>query len=230
MSSPRRGRSIRDRPAKSPLSKEAIVDTAVTILRAEGLRAVSMRRVAAALDTAPGSIYVYVDGREGLLHAMFDRVIATISLPAPDPARWRPQLHSLLGRMREALIEHPGIAAAAMVDPPRTQGVLRLLENLFGTLLAGGFTPQDAAWTADILSAQVTYSAIEAELRQTPPNALVNEITATLANLPPDQFPLITKHTAELVAGDVDLRFRFAIDAVLDGVLARGSARATRLQ
>jgi len=45
-----RPRSTRDRPAKAPLSEEAIVDAALAILRAEGLAAVSMRRVAAALD------------------------------------------------------------------------------------------------------------------------------------------------------------------------------------
>ena len=224
MSSPRRGRSTRDRPAKSPLSEGAIVDAAVAILRAEGLPAVTMRRVAAALDTVAGSVYVYVDGRDGLLHAMFDRVMATIELEAPDASRWRPQLHSLLGRMRGALIDHPGIGAAAMVDPPRTRAVLRLLENLLGTLIAGGFTPQDAAWTADILAAHVTYSAIEAELRQTAPGALADQVTSAFAALPADEFPLITAHAAELVSGDVELRFRFAVDAVIDGVLARAAS------
>ena len=132
-----RPRSTRDRPAKAPLSEEAIVDAAVAILTAEGLEAVSMRRIAAALDTGAGSLYVYVEGRDGLLEAMFDRIIATVKLETPDPSRWRAQLHSLLGRLRAELVTHPGMAAATMVDPPRTEVVeVRLLENLLGILLA----------------------------------------------------------------------------------------------
>ncbi len=98
-------------------------------------------------------------------------------------------------------------------------------ENLLGILLAGGLAAQDAAWAADILAAQVTYAAIEAELRRTDPSALAAEITANFARLPTDDFPLITAHAAQLVAGDVDERFRFAIDVVIDGVLRRASRR-----
>jgi AcrR family transcriptional regulator len=217
-------RSSRDRPAKAPLSEEAIVDAALGILKAEGLVAVSMRRVAAALDTGAGSLYVYVNGRDGLVEALFDRIITTIELETPDPLRWRTQLHSLLKRIREVLVAHPGIAAATMVDPPRTLVAMRLLENLFGTLLAGGLDPQEAAWTADILVAQVTFAAIEAEVRNRDTTTLTAEVRANFSRLPADEFPLISTHIAELVAGDVDQRCRFAIDVVIEGVLRKGSA------
>jgi AcrR family transcriptional regulator len=216
-------RSTRDRPAKAPLSVEAIVDAALAILQAEGLEALSMRRVAAALDTGAGSLYVYVAGRDGLLEAVLDRIAAAIKLEKPDPSRWRAQLHSLLKRMRDALVMHPGIAAAGMVEPPRTDAEMRLLENMLGLLLAGGLDPQNAAWAADILAAQVTFAAIEAELRRMDPSALVEEVTANFARLPAAEFPLITAYAPQLVAGDVDERFRFAIDVVIDGVLARAA-------
>ncbi|HTA08000.1 MAG TPA: helix-turn-helix domain-containing protein [Streptosporangiaceae bacterium] len=218
-----RPRSTRDRPAKAPLSEEAIVDAALAILQAESLEAVSMRRVAAALDTGAGSLYVYIDGRDGLLEAMFDRIIAAVTLETPDPSRWRAQLHNLLERLRAELVTHPGMAAATMVDPPRTETAMRLLENLLGILLAGGLDAEVAAWAADILAAQVTYAAIEAELRRTDPSALAAKVAANFARLPPDDFPLITAHAAQLVAGDVDERFRFAIDVVIDGVLCSAS-------
>ena len=154
---------------------------------------------------------------------MFDRIIAAVKLETPDPSQWRAQLHSLLERVRAELVTHPGMAAATMVDPPRTEVAMRLLENLLGILLAGGLGAQDAAWAADILAAQVTYAAIEAELRRIDPSALAAQITANFARLPADDFPLITAHAAELVAGDVDERLRFAIDVVIDGVLRRAS-------
>jgi AcrR family transcriptional regulator len=227
-----RHRSTRDRPAKAPLSADAVVDAALAILQAEGLEAVTMRRVAAALDTGAASLYVYVAGREGLLQAMLDRVIATIDLEVPDPSRWRAQLHALLGRLHHALIAHPGIAATTLADPPPSDGVLRLVENLLGLLLAGGLMPQDAAWACDIFTLVVTATAIEDDERRArgrgddgDRRAQADALYHTFAGLPPDRFPVLAAHAAQMVAGAGDERLRFAIDVVLDGLVARATRR-----
>jgi AcrR family transcriptional regulator len=222
-------RSTRDRPAKAPLSEDAVVDAALAILRSEGLEAVTMRRVAAALDTGAASLYVYVAGREGLLAAMLDRVIATIELEAPDRSRWRAQLHSLLLRMHEALVGHPGIAAMTLADPPTTEAVLLLAENLLGILLAGGLDAQDAAWACDIFILLVMAAAREDDVRRARAisdggaRERVGELYEMFAGLPPDRFPLMAAHAAQMVAGDGDERFRFAIDLVIDGMAARAA-------
>ncbi len=226
-----RHRSTRDRPAKAPLSVDAVVDAALAILKSEGLEAVTMRRVAAALDTGAASLYVYVSGREGLLQAMLDRVTATIELEAPDSGRWRAQLHSLLQRMHQALVAHPGIAAITLAAPPTTEAVLLLTENLLGILLAGGLDPQGAAWACDIFVLLVTGAAREDEVRHARGRSdddrreQVDEIYNTFAGLPPDRFPLIVAHAAQMVAGNGDERLRFAIDVVIDGVFARAARR-----
>jgi AcrR family transcriptional regulator len=225
MSPASRHRSTRDRPAKAPLSEEAVVDAALAILKSEGLEAVTMRRVAAALDTGAASLYVYVSGRRGLLRAMQDRIIATIELEAPDASRWRAQLHSLLTRMHRALVAHPGIAAAAVAEPPTTEAALQLLENQLGILLAGGLDPQDAAWAADIFALLVTYAAIEDDARRANRREQADEISRTFTALPPDRFPLITAHAAQLLAGDGEERFHVAIDVVIDGMLTRAARR-----
>jgi len=220
-----RHRSTRDRPAKAPLSENAIVDAALVILKSEGLEAVTMRRVAAALDTGAASLYVYVSGREGLLQAIQDRVIATVELEAPDPSQWRAQLHSLLVRVRRAFVAHPGIAATAMAEPPGTEATLHLLENLLGILLAGGLDPQDAAWAADIFALVVNYAAIEADARRVDPQEQATELYQKFTGLSPDRFPLITAYATQLVAGDSEERFRVAVDVVIDGLLARAARR-----
>jgi AcrR family transcriptional regulator len=228
---PVRQRSTRDRPAKPPLSEDAVVDAALEILRSEGLEAVTMRRVGAALDTGAASLYVYVSGREGLLQAMLDRVTATIELEPPDPSRWRAQLHSLLQRMHAAMLDHPGVAALTLADPPTTETVLLLAENLLGILLAGGLDPQDAVWACDILVLLVTAVASEDDVRRARGRGdegdreYVGELYRTFTALPPDRFPLIVAHAARMVAGDGDERFRFAIDVMVDGVLARATRR-----
>ena len=115
-----------------------------------------------------------------------------------------------------------------LADPPTTEAVLLLTENLLGILLAGGLDPQDAAWACDIFVLLVTAAAREDDVRRPRGRSdddgrqeQVDELYKTFAGLPPDRFPLIAAHAAQMVAGDGDERFRFAIDAVLDGVVAR---------
>ena len=200
--------------------------------RAVGAVAGGLRPACAA--TRPGDHHGRVPDTATLLLTATDDILGTHNVRShhrggqagnADPSQWRAQLHNLLERVRTELVTHPGMAAATMVDPPRTEVAMRLLENLLGILLAGGLDAQDAAWAADTFAAQVTYAAIEAELRRTDPSALAAEITANFARLAADDFPLITAHAAELVAGDADERFRFAIDVVIDGVLSRASRR-----
>jgi AcrR family transcriptional regulator len=207
------------------------VDAALAILQSDGLEAVTMRRVAAVLDTGAASLYVYVSGREGLLQGMLDRVIAAIEVEAPDPSRWRAQLHSLVHRMRRALLAHPGIAAMFLTIPPMTEAVLRLTENLLGILLAGGLDPQDAAWASDVFLLLVTAVASENDVRRARGHSDddyrrdVDQLHTTFAGLPPDRFPSLAAHAAQMVAGDADERFGFAIDVVIDGVIARAARR-----
>jgi AcrR family transcriptional regulator len=224
---PVRHRSTRDRPAKAPLSEEAIVDAALAILKSAGLEAVTMRRVAAAVDTGAASLYVYFSGREGLLGAMLDRVTATVALEVPDPARWRAQLHALLQRMKDALAAHPGVAALTLGDPPTSEPVLALTENLLGILLAGGVNPQDAAWACDVFVTLVTAATREDEVRRSGGGGdryeNADEIYKSFVALPRDRFPLLAAHAGEMVAGAGDERLRFAVDALLDGMIARKS-------
>jgi AcrR family transcriptional regulator len=231
----RRNRSTRDRPAKTPLSEEAIVDVALAINRSEGLAAVTMRRVAKELDTGAASLYVYVGGRDELVRLMLDRVLAIVPLVKPDPARWREQVYELTLRARDALEMHPGMSSVLLGEPPITDGTMNGAESLLAILLAGGITGQDAAWACDILMLIMTASATEADVRRAAGfggfsvDAERAEIAAHLRAqfmaLSPERHPLLIKHADEMVAGEIDERFRFAIETFLDGLVAR-SARA----
>jgi AcrR family transcriptional regulator len=223
-------RSTRDRPAKSPLSEAAIVEAALALTRSEGLAAVTMRRVAAELDTGAASLYVYVRNRDELLIAMLDRATSTIALVEPDPEHWRAQIQNLLGNSLEALASYPGLAGALPVEPPTTQNTLAFVENLLGILLAGGITAQDAAWACDILNTIVTATASETDLRHaaghttgTFRSAAVERMYAVFASQPPERYPNVVAHASELVAGEGDDRFRFAVDTFLDGLVARST-------
>src|SRR5271163_179459 len=166
MSAPARPRSTRDRPAKAPLSENAIVDAALALTRTEGLAAVTMRRVAAELDTGAASLYVYVRNRDELVRAMMDRVADSVPRVAPEPERWREQVHDLMRGFRDALEAHPGLASVLTGDVPTTENVLAGAESLLGILLAGGIASQDASWAVDILMLITTATATETDIRR----------------------------------------------------------------
>lgn len=123
MDSPARRKSTRARPAKPPLSERAVIDAGLRVLRREGFDAVTMRKVAAELDTGPASLYVYVAQREELLRLMLDAVVATVplpALPAAPPGDWRDRLAALITDVVHALNAHPGIGRVALGAIPTT--------------------------------------------------------------------------------------------------------------
>lgn len=222
-----RSRSTRDRPAKAPLSEAAIVDAALAIARTDGLAAVTMRRVAAELDTGAASLYVYVSNRGELLHAMLDRVAGEVPLVKPDPKRWRKQLLAVLDSFREGLETYPGLATVLPEEPLATDSSLAGLENLLGLMVAGGIAPQDAAWGCDNLMLIVTATANEADVRRSAgihiDDDYVERLRKTFAGMPADEYPNVVSHAEALVSGDGTKRFHFGIETFLDGLVARSS-------
>jgi AcrR family transcriptional regulator len=227
MGTPVRPRSTRDRPAKPPLGEDVILDVAMRILREEGLEAVTMRRLAAELDTGPASLYVYVSGRDELNDALLDRVAGLIALEEPDPARWRAQVHALMAGMLTTLEAHPGIATVALANPPTGECTLLVADNLIGLLRAGGIDEQDAAWACDILPLISTALAVESAIYQQrgpaglTETAMIERLDRVFGALSPARFPNLTAMGAKMISGDGEQRFRFAIDVVIDGLVAR---------
>ncbi|MBF6331061.1 TetR/AcrR family transcriptional regulator [Nocardia transvalensis] len=96
-----------DRPVPAPLSREAIVRAAIRLADADGLAAVSLRKVAAALDVGPMRLYGYIATKDELLDLMVDAVYAEIR-PAGDG--WREVLRSLAETTRQAAHRHEWLA------------------------------------------------------------------------------------------------------------------------
>jgi AcrR family transcriptional regulator len=210
-----------------------IVDAALAILREEGLDAVTMRRVATALDTGPASLYVYIRGRDELRTAMLNRVSDSVAYQEPDPARWREQVHTLVAQMLAAMEALPGIARVAVANVPTGESALRVADNLLGLLRAGGIRDQDAAWACDILPLIATAYAVETVTHQERAAAngpaepeWVEHLASVFTSLPPERFPNLTALPDELTSGDGESRFVFAIDTFLDGLVARAARPA----
>ena len=91
----------------APLSRERIVGAAIRLADSEGLAAVSLRKVAAALDVGPMRLYGYIATKEELLELMLDAVYAGIR---PTGDGWRQVLRSVAEATRQAAHQHEWFA------------------------------------------------------------------------------------------------------------------------
>jgi AcrR family transcriptional regulator len=209
---------------KKPITVEVIIGTAFGIVETEGYQALTMRRVAAALETGPSSLYAHVVNKEDLDELLIGRLCAGIELPEPDPATWRQQIISVCTQLRDQYLRYPGISRAAFAVAPSNLDTLRLSEGMLAILLAGGIAPQAAAWAIDSLMLYVNAYSLEI--------SLVNgygeggwvvsrdELLRRFAALP-GSFPQTKRYAAELTAGTGHDRFDFTIGLMIDGLAHR---------
>jgi DNA-binding transcriptional regulator YhcF (GntR family) len=136
-----------DRPARrrSPpgeaLGADAIVAVGIAVADAEGLAALSMRRVAAELDAAPMSLYRHVRDKDELLLRMMDAAISELALPEP-PSDWRKGLDTAARALWAGFRRHPWLAAAlSLTRPQLLPGALTYSEWVLGVLTQAGWDP-----------------------------------------------------------------------------------------
>jgi len=123
------------RPAHS---RASIAAAAVAIADAEGLDAVSMRRVAAELGAGTMSLYNYVPKKEHLFDLMVDRITGEYRLPAQPSGDWRADLTLLAHQFRAILQRHPWAAALITARPGLGPNGLRYTEFFLAALADTG--------------------------------------------------------------------------------------------
>ncbi|MED7952651.1 TetR/AcrR family transcriptional regulator [Kitasatospora sp. NPDC058201] len=214
-------------PRRQPLSRERIVEAALRIVDAEGMDALSMRRVGQELGTGAASLYAHVGSKEELVELVLDLAYTEIELERPDPATWQEQVKRLLRRSRQVLLSHRDLARAAVVaNVPVTPHAMDIAEAMLGMLRAGGLDEQTAAYGVDLLGLYTTATAFEASTRG---GGNSEEFTERIRNyfdtVPTDRYPMITSMAVALTRDVGDERFEFGLDILVAG-LARQSGTA----
>ncbi|MEU6665716.1 TetR/AcrR family transcriptional regulator [Streptomyces sp. NPDC046727] len=207
-------RSRRERPAKPALTREGIVTAAVAILRAEGLRKVTMRRLAQELDTGPASLYVYVRNTDELHAAVLDELLGTVG-PAPAQGSWRERLERVLTAYTAMLLEYPSLAHSALTARPSGPHYLRLIETLLELLEAGGVPRAQAAWGVDLLLQHATATAAEHAGEESPGEW---QAARALREAPASTHPHIAAGADALLSGTPEARLSWAFQTLINGI------------
>jgi AcrR family transcriptional regulator len=200
---------------KEPITVDRIVTTALRLVETEGFDALTMRRVAAALETGPASLYAHVRNKAELDDLLIGTLSRNVTLPVPDAARWRAQFVDVCAQLRDQFLRYPGIARAALSAPPNNLDTLRITEGMLAILLAGGVAPQPAAWAIDAALLYVSAYTVEASLRGVVDR---DEMLARLRMLPVSRFPHTVAHVDKINAGDGHERFEFTLRLLLQGL------------
>lgn len=200
------------------------MDTAFRLIEAEGFDALTMRQVAAALETGPASLYAHVRSKAELDDLLIGELFSQVRLPAPDPARWRAQVVDVARQLRDQYLRYPGISRAAFAAAPANLESVRISEGLLAILLGARVPPQAAAWAIDALYLYVSAYSFEMSLRahlKEDPDGHVREradVVERLQLLPVDRFPHIVAYAQEVTAGVEHDRFDFALELLLGGL------------
>jgi AcrR family transcriptional regulator len=214
---PKRGR-------KPGITLESIVSTAVAVADAEGLEAVSMRRVATELGVGTMSLYRHVPGKAELVDLMLDTVAAESSV-APEGRGWRAALEHL-ARQTWAMYERHPWAAAAYTRPVLGPHVIDGYEALLAALADTGLSPGDVVNAAELVGHYVDGAARRAaEEADVQRRTTISDEEWWAAREPfweryfdVERYPTIT---AMYEAGAFEARaeaFEFGLQRVLDGI------------
>ncbi|MEU6313531.1 TetR/AcrR family transcriptional regulator C-terminal domain-containing protein [Streptomyces sp. NPDC047014] len=149
------------RPRKPLLSRDRIVEAAGALVDAEGLEAVSTRRLAAALGVSGPSLYNHFRTKDEILDAVADAVSARVDLSMFDGGQdWRGALHAWAHSYRDALSDHPNIVPVLARGPGRRPAGLRLADAVFGAMTAAGWPPAQATRIGALMRYFILGSAV----------------------------------------------------------------------
>lgn len=130
-----------------PLSRERVVDAAIALADAEGLEALSMRRLAGELGVATMSLYNHVADKAELQDAMADRIAGTFTVePA---ASWHQVVRAWVGSTRAGLLAHERLIPV-LLAPARGSVVVQRGRQVVDVLVEGGMALDDAVYVVRV--------------------------------------------------------------------------------
>jgi AcrR family transcriptional regulator len=148
------------RPRQSLLTRQRIVETASALVDAEGLEAVSVRRLATELGVQGPSLYNHFATKAEILDAVADEVIAQVDVSAFTTHGWLEALRHWAHSYHGVLGAHPNIVPVLARGPGRRPAALEMADVVYGALVNAGWSPARATHIGALMRYLVTGSAL----------------------------------------------------------------------
>jgi AcrR family transcriptional regulator len=210
---------------KTALTKDAVVDRALSLGDAEGLDAVTIRRLAQELGVTPMALYWHFKNKELLLIGMVDRLMAGVAIDVDPGGRWQVRLRAQAEALLKVMRAHPSMPGLLEVtDKQRSENFALATETALKLLVLGGFTLNHAyAIASYILGGVRSLVATEPGCPYGVPREMAAEWQRAsrlqMASYPADRFPHLTEFGASLdTERDLVDYYAFGIDLLMAGI------------
>jgi TetR/AcrR family transcriptional regulator, tetracycline repressor protein len=204
------------------VTRQAIAEAAADLVAAEGLEALSVRKVANRLGVWPTTVMHHAGGsREGLITLLIEHLAAGIDTDLHGG--WRARLTELGREIRGVALAHRGLADLLLRSGATGPQALRLADAILAALEDAGLAPDVAPDAYDLFLTYVLGSAGRQTTATAPARWQGFEIALEQAE--PDTYPALRRATRSDATRDDDARFAGGLALVLDAIASRSSRR-----
>ncbi len=222
-----------ERPGRPTLTRAAVVTRALEIGTAEGLDAVSLRRVAQELGVTPMALYRHVRDKQDLINAMTEVVLEGMdAVPAIRPGMaWTERLRLEIDNYKEQIDARPlALPLSIAYDAEGPPSFWRVLERLLAILLDAGFERREAIilirMISNLLAGYLLLLQQGTPADATAPDAhqldlMRRRLALAQLSLPPDEFPNLiesAEDTAEVWLTDPHRWWGVTVDLITLGL------------
>lgn len=208
----------RQRVPRNTLSPELIVTTALRLLDEHGVAAFGIRPLAKELGVGPMALYTYFRGKDELLDAVRDQLLAMASLTKAH-GDWQHQVRTICRGVRDLILEHPCLVHLLSSRPLTGHDAADAAEALLRALAEAGFNQETAARAYTTLIGHVVgVASLEVQLAA----ENQDDLRTTMTSLSAQRYPTLVEHTRALgrTAGG-DVQFEFGLDLLITGLESR---------
>jgi AcrR family transcriptional regulator len=126
-------------PPKAPLTRDAIIRAALELIDRDGVDALTMRGLGAALGVEGMALYRHVGSKGRLLDGVVEAMLSELELPAPDAPSWQEAWIALAHSYRRLALDHPGGFRLLALSPLGTAARFEPARAPLAILRAAGF-------------------------------------------------------------------------------------------
>src|SRR5256712_1887625 len=198
--------TARSRPETRPLTLEAAVLAAVEVIEADGVGALTMRRLAARLGCSPMALYRHVATKQDLIRAIGEHYLAGIELPDTDDLPWDEAIIAVVSVLHHAVLERAALVEIVAIQHVDAAAIFRAEEAILRALRSAGLSDGDAVRGLSVITSY-TVGATQRRAEQRAGSPAAVHRLQRLHQLPADTFPTLRALAGELVSVDFELSF-----------------------
>jgi TetR/AcrR family transcriptional regulator, tetracycline repressor protein len=206
------------------LTAEGIVERALRIGDAEGLDAVTIRRLASDLGVTPMALYWHFKNKDQLLVGMADHLVAGFATGASGDRSWQVRLREMMRGLITVLRGHPcARGVLEQVDQTAVPSFLTVWDEALGLARSAGFTVEESCLISKYLlqsAISIADAPVHFAASCTPEETaeVVRQKRLGLESLPAAAYPHLVEMAGPMVQGTPDLYDTFGVDLVLAGI------------